>query len=302
MDVAPSERALRPPSATLSFVLIAVLCLIWGSTWLVIKKSLLDLPPLTSAAVRLVFAALAMAVLAPWLHRYEGGRRPPLWMWLGFGLTQSGASFGIIYYCERVLPSGLSAVLWSVYPLLIALFGHLLLPQERLHGRQWLGFGAGFLGVAAIFASDLTRFGADAVPMALLLFLSPLMVAFMTILVKKHGAGVSSLLLNRNGLCVGAVGLSLVAWLTERDQPALWSGRALFAVGYLATVGTVVAFGLYFWLMRSVAAFRLSLIAYVTPAVALVLGWLAGEESIEVNSVLGLAGILVGVVLATRRH
>jgi drug/metabolite transporter (DMT)-like permease len=145
-------------------------------------------------------------------------------------------------------------------------------------------------------------FGPAALPVALLLMASPLVSAVGTALVKRQGAHVSSLALNRNGMLLGAAILGAAALAVERDAPAVWSVRALGSVAYLALFGTVTTFGLYFWLLRTIDANRLGLIAYVTPAVALTLGALVRGEAIRATTLAGSALILLGIVLVVRRR
>ncbi|MCB9752292.1 MAG: EamA family transporter [Myxococcales bacterium] len=290
----------RAPAPALMAGLIAFLCLIWGSTWLVIRGGLEDLPPFTSAGARFVVAALVMTVVAWRLRRREGGAPPPAWLWLSMGLLNFAASYGVVYWCETILPSGIVAVLWAVYPLITAGAGHLLLPGERLHGRQWAGFVFGFLGVGLLFLTDLQRFGASAIPAASILFISPLVSAAGTVLVKRYGGASSSVLLNRNAMFVGAGVLLALAWTFEADAPIAWSAAAIASILYLAIVGTVVTFGLFFWLIRHAPAYRMSLIAYITPVIALSLGWGVGAEPVTSATLAGAGLILAGVALAVR--
>jgi drug/metabolite transporter (DMT)-like permease len=288
------------PSPLKALLLTALLCLIWGSTWVVIKSGLDDLPALGSAAARFTLAAAAMSVVALAFAEREGGARPTLALTLVLGGLNFAISYGIVYWTEARLPSALVSVLWAVYPLFQAVSGHLFLPGERLAPAQGLGFGLGFLGVTALFATDLRDLGPEAIPAGAVLLCSPLVSALGTTFVKKHGAGTSSILLNRNGMWVGAVGLWVAALASERGSGFRWTGSALFSVAYLALVGTVVAFGLYFWLLRHTPANRLSVIAYVTPAVALLLGALVRQEPIGPWTLTGLGGILAGVYLVHR--
>ena len=126
----------RSPIAPL---LIALLCAIWGSTWFGIRICLHDQPPLTSAALRFLLAGLAMAALAPRLRRFDTAPPPPRWLWLTAGATSFAGSYGILYAAETVVPSGIAAVLWAIFPLLMAGSGVLVL-GERVAPRQWLGF------------------------------------------------------------------------------------------------------------------------------------------------------------------
>ena len=157
------------------------------------------------------------------------------------------------------------------------------------------GFLFGFLGVGVLFATDIGAIGPDAVPTGLILLLSPAISALGTAVVKRRGAHVSSILLNRNGMFLGALLLCLMAGLFERDQAAEWTPRAIGTIVYLALAGTVVTFTLYFWLMRYAPAYKLSLIAYITPAIAIALGVIVGDEPVTVHTLGGAALILVGV-------
>lgn len=279
---------------------VSLLCLIWGSTWLVIREGLRDLPPFTSAGARFAVAAAVMALLARRLAAREGGAAPGLRITLALGGLCFGASYGIVYWTETRLPSGLVSVLWAVFPMLMAAAGHVALPGERLRPRQWTGFAAGFAGVVVLFRTDLAAIGPGAVSAGAVLLLSPLVSAVGTVVVKREGAGVSSLLLNRNGMALGAVLLLALAAATERDAPARWSGAAVASVLYLAIAGTVVTFGLYYWVMRYAPASRLSLIAYVTPAIALSLGAAVGDEPVGWHTVAGAALVLGGVAAVLR--
>lgn len=281
-------------------LLIGVLSLIWGSTWVVIKGGLQDLPPFTSAGLRLVVAALILIGLARPLHRWEGGDRPPVWITVMMGVLNFAVSYGLVYWCETLLPSSLTSVLWAVFPMMVALCSHLYLPGERLVLHQGLGFLVGFAGVALLFITDVTALGPEAMPAALLLLLSPGVCAVTNVVLKRHGADVSSVLMNRNSLVLGAVLLLALAGVTEREAPVRWTPMAVFSVAYLGTIGTVVPFSLYFWLLRHTPAHRLSLVAYVIPAVALTLGWTVGQEAVGLHTLGGTALILLGVYLVVR--
>lgn len=297
--LAPMSR--RPPPLAL-FLLTALLCVIWGSTWVVIKTGLEDLPTFGSAAARFTLAAAAMSGLCAWLVRHEGGARPTLALSLVLGTLNFGVSYGIVYWSETRLPSGLVSVLWAVFPMMQAIAGHFFLAGERLSLVQVGGFLLGFVGVGALFATDLRALGPGAVPAGAVLLLSPLVSSFGTTYVKRFGAGTSSLLLNRNAMWIGAALLWIVALVTEGGRGFHLTGGAIFSLAYLALFGTVVAFGLYFWLLRHVAANRLSVIAYVTPAVALVCGLAVRGEPVGPWTLAGLGLILGGVWLVHRGH
>jgi len=299
-----TEAAVPPagPRPAVANLLVGVLCLIWGSTWFVIKIGLQDLPPFTSAGIRFGVAAAVMALVGVVLGRREGGERPPLWLAVTMGVTQFSVSYGIVYWSETILPSGLVCVLWSTYPLMIAVAGHWFLEGERLDRSQAFGFLVGFGGVALLYATDLRALGADAVGAAAILLLSPITVTIGTVVVKRHATRYNSILLNRDGMVIGALLLAAAALAQERDATVTWSASAIGTVAYLAIIGSVVSFGIYFWLMRFDRATRLSIVAYVTPVVALGLGAAFHGETIGPLTIVGTGLILAGVWLAGRRR
>lgn len=289
------------PSNFVVVSLIALLCLIWGSTWIVIAYGLSDVPPFTGAATRFAIAALVMSAIAPSLARREGGTKPSIGLSIAVGLLNFGGSYGIVYWGETRLPSGLASILWSVFPMLMAISGVLFLAGERLRVRQVLGFVIGFVGVGLLFATDLRALSDDAVWTGLVFLLSPFVSCVGTTILKKHGKHTSSALLNRNAMWLGAIVLALLALWFERTTQVHWTAAAIESVAYLSIIGTVLSFTLYFWLLRHVAAYRMSMIAYITPAIALTLGTLLRNEPLTRFTIAGSATILVGVVLVVRK-
>jgi drug/metabolite transporter (DMT)-like permease len=135
--------------------------------------------------------------------------------------------------------------------------------------------------------------------MGLLVLLAPLSVTFSTLLVKHRASGCSSLLLNRDGMFVGAGLLAACAWVFEDPLQVTWTPTALASVLYLALVGTVFTFGTYMWLLRYVPAYRMSLTSFVIPVVALLFGAAVGGEPLGARTLLGTGLVLAGVRLST---
>ncbi|MEM8711295.1 MAG: EamA family transporter [Planctomycetota bacterium] len=280
---------------------VVVMCLVWGSTWFVVREGLQDMEPLGSAGLRFALAWLIMLPLAGFIAQREGGEKPTASLVLAMAAGNFAVSYGIVYWAEETLPSGLAAVLWGIYPIQTALIGHVYLPESRIVGLQWLGLAVGFLGVALLFLTDIVSVGGDATLRGAVLLLSPTVSAFATAYVKKHGAGVSSALLNRWALFVGSVMLLVAAWSIEGGIEVPDGPRALSSIVYLALMGTVLTFTLYFWVLRTSSAVSLSLIAYVTPAIALIVGAGLGEERVTGWTIGGLSLILLGCGLVLRK-
>ena len=137
--------------------------------------------------------------------------------------------------------------------------------------------------------------------MGLLLLAAPISVAGSTLFIKQRAAGMSSLLLNRDAMWLGAALLGAVAFTVEQPLAVVWTTRALLCVLYLALVASVLTFGVYFWLLRYVPAYRVSLISFVSPVFALLLGAAIGGEPLGARTLIGTALVLGGVGLAVQR-
>ncbi|MCC7169891.1 MAG: EamA family transporter [Planctomycetes bacterium] len=288
------------PSARTATLLVAGLCLVWGSTWVVIAEGLDSLPAFTSAAIRFAVAAIAMVFVVRALAGREGGRAPPRGLVLSSGVLNFFGSYGAVYWSEQYLPSSLCSILYAVFTLLVAGFSRLLLPAVRISAKQVVGLVIGFAGVVLLFWTDVAALGDVGGAAALVFLISPLVSALGTVLVKKYGAGVNSLRLNRDGMAVGALLLAACALIGERDATIEWTPTAIASIAYLALIGTVFTFGVYFWLLRTLPAHKLAVIPYVTPVVAVLLGVALRDEAVHASTLIGCATILVGVVLTAR--
>jgi drug/metabolite transporter (DMT)-like permease len=293
--VAPARSA-----SMTNALLVAILCLVWSSTWWAIRICLEEQPPISSCAVRFSIAGVAMALVAPRLRAREQAPSPPAWLWIVSGLTTFGTGYGVLYIAETVVPSGIAAVLWAIFPLLMAASATCFL-GERLRLAQWLGFAVSFAGIVVVFSGDLGGVDDEHVGYAWLLLLSPLIATFSTTLIKKHGSRTSSVVLNRNAMLVGAA--LLTAWAFVREDPLsmTWSWRATMATLYLAVLGTTMTFGIYFWLLRTAPASMLALINYVTPVLAMVLAALVGDGQHGPLAWTGAGLVVVGIALVVRR-
>jgi drug/metabolite transporter (DMT)-like permease len=296
------EPSAPSPRPAVVYGLMALLSAVWGSTWLVIRTGLDDVPPLLGAGVRFVLAGAVMAGLVPLLRAREGGTRPPRGVVLVQAVCQFAGNYALVYWCETVIPSGLVSVIWSTFPLMMALTGHFVTRAERLHGWQWLGLLVAFGGLAALFGTDVAKGGGRAVAMGFVLLLAPLSVTASTTLIKRRAAGASSLLLNRDSMLLGGALLLALSAAFERGTSVRLTGAAIFSVIYLALLGSVVTFGVYLWLLRSVPAYLLSLVSYVTPVIALLLGRTLGNEPFGGTTLAGTALVLAGVALTLRKQ
>src|SRR5213594_2307791 len=132
-----------------------ILCGIWGSTWLFIKIGLRDLPPITFAGIRFVIAAIVLVSLAL-ISRVRWPSTRKDWLVIAItGTLQFGLNYGLVFWGEQYISSGLAAVLQSTFPAFGLVIAHLYLPYERLTTAKVIGVLLGVVGVVVIFSDQL---------------------------------------------------------------------------------------------------------------------------------------------------
>lgn len=289
------------PRPALLFLVLAVLSLIWGSTWLAIRINVQDFPPLRAAGLRFLLAAGLIALVAG-RRRFPSGQKPGEGYWLILSLVLITLPYACVYWGEQHIPSGLTAVLFATYPLFVAFLAHATVPGDRLTLSLLAGITCGLAGLTFIFRGEMSGAGPEAIAGSLLILVSAVSSATGTVMVKRRLAHLDPLLINLRPMLYGGALLMALSLTFEADAPWSWSLRGVLALVYLAFFGSAIAFGIYFWLMRSMPISRLSFIVYVTPLIALALGVLIAEEQVTGELLLGTGLIISGIAVAQRRR
>lgn len=292
-----------PPGRFLTVATFAALCLIWGTTWAVIRIGLEGIPPLTGVAARFAVASLLLLGLGRLLGVRLGTTRTERGLWLVNGLLAFSASYGVVYWAEQWIPSGLAAVLFATYPLMVAVLSHFTLPGERMTPAGLSGIALGFGGVAVIYSTDFSLLGGRQVFVAsVVMLLSPAVSAVASVAVKRYGKGVHPLSLTAVPMGMTGVLMGTLAALFERGRPISLNAVSVGALLYLAVFGSAVTFTLYYWLLSHYAATRLSLVAYVIPVVAVFIGTVFLDETLTARTLVGSALVVVGVAVTVQSY
>ena len=132
------------------------------------------------------------------------------------------------------------------------------------------------------------------------MLVSPLVAAISSVVIKKWGHSTRPVPFNAAAIFYGSLIMGAVALVVERDQVILPEKWPVLAVLYMATVGTALAFPLYFWLLKHMQARKLALIGYGTPVVALFLGAVFLDEPLTTRALVGSIMVVLGVAVASR--
>jgi drug/metabolite transporter (DMT)-like permease len=280
----------------LAFVSIYV---IWGSTYLAIRYAVETIPPLVTVGVR---QAIAGAILLAWA--WARGFRPTREQWAaGFVL---GTFFflighGSLFWAEQYVGSGLAALLIATEPMFILVLGWMM-GQQRISRLSALGLAVGVVGVAMLAGAELTVKGSSLLGLLAVLLGS---LSWSLGVVISPRLKLPSDALGRTALptICGGVMLLAAAAVSGEFQQTHWASismRSFFGLGYLITLGSVVAFTAYTWLLQRVPPTLVATHTYANPIVAVLLGWLVAHEPLTMRVVLSSAAILGAIVLIRR--
>ena len=279
-----------------------ILCGIWGSTWLFIKLGLADLPPITFAGIRFVIACTILFSLIR-IRRIPLPRARADWILLATsGILSFGFNYGLVFWGEQYITSGLAALLQATLPAFGLVFAHFHLPAERLTWTKIGGVVLGVFGVGVVFSNQLAVSGRQALAGCVALILSAMFAAYSNVLVKRFGRHLNPAVLSAGQMLFGLLLLLSVGIPLEGNPLKFhWTGMAVIAMFYLAIVGSVIAFLLYYWLVLNMDVTKSMLIALVTPVVAVILGMIVLDEEFGWRTLAGGAMIILGIGLIVVR-
>ncbi|MBI5105056.1 MAG: EamA family transporter [Solirubrobacterales bacterium] len=280
--------------------LYALLVVVWSSTWVAIKLGLDDVPPLLGAGVRFAAAGLLLLGIAALRGRsLRTDRRLAALL----AVLPFAASYGLIYWAEQYVPSGLAAVLFGVMPLYVALLASLLLRDEPVGRGLVGGLLVAVAGLALAFSESLALGDDDKAGLgAAAMLVAPLAAAAGNVGIRRRGAGLDAVVLN-GWAALGAGGLLLATSALGEDWGgAAWTGQAIGATAYLAVLGTALPFTVLTILLRELGAVTMSYLPLLLPFGALLLGAAIEDEALTVPAAAGAALVASGIVVAQRNR
>jgi drug/metabolite transporter (DMT)-like permease len=283
-------------SRSLVFGLYGMLVVIWSSTWVAIKIGLEDCPPLLGAGVRFAVAGLVLLAVAAAQRR---SLRTDRSLAVVLALAPFAFAYGLVYWGEQYVPSGLAAVLFGILPLYVALLGSVALHDEPLRAPLLLGVLIGIGGLSLAFLESVELGSAERAALgATALALSPLGAAVGSIAQKRRAAGLDAVVLNGWAMLGGGLVLLAVSPLSDDWGDFVWSAESIGSIAYLALFGSAIAFVTLTVLLRHISALAVGFLAMLLPFGALIFGAVLYDEPITVRAVGGAALVATGLAIA----
>jgi drug/metabolite transporter (DMT)-like permease len=280
----------------------AILYLVWGSTYFAIRVGVSEVPPFLFAAMRFLIAGL---VLYGWIiARGEPSPRGVQWASASLlAILFFVLDYGLVYWAEQRVPSGIAAVMMATTPAFMALWEISFLRTQRLTVRLAVALLIGLGGVAVLMSRSLNVGGAPIDRAgAVAIIVAALSWSVASILTRKLPLPSSQVMSSAVQMLVGGMFLALTAAALGEFRafhPWTISRGAWLALLYLTVAGSIMAFTAYVWLIHHESPTKVVTYAYVNPVVAVLLGYFLGGEALGRRTILGALFVLISVVVIT---
>jgi drug/metabolite transporter (DMT)-like permease len=304
----PTPSTTPAPRGAPVWIGLAVLYLVWGSTYLGIAIAIETIPPFLMAAVRFFLAGL---ILLTWSVAREGRSfvPPTRREWRDSAIVGAlliGGGMGMVAFGEQTVPSGITALIIATMPVWVAILGGIFL-GERLPRLAIVGIVVGFVGVAILVGPSASGGPGALDPVGLAAILISPIAWSSGSLFASHRAVLPKRPLVATGvqMLLGGLLLAIMAAVTGEfaalDIGAI-SRESALALAYLLVMGSLVAFTVYGWMLRVAPLPLVATYAYVNPIIAVILGAIVLGEAIDLRTVVAGAIIVVSVaVIVTSR-
>jgi len=286
---------------------------IWGSSFLFIKIGLEDLQPFTLVMLRVGIGTIGLWTIIALMRQPVSMDRHTLAILVFVAMFNTAVPFVLITWGEKFIASGVAGVLNATTPLFALVVAHFALSDERITRLRLLGLAIGFAGVVLIFSDELSagvaqvRAGAGLgtafgnVQGQLAVVLAAACYAITVVVTRRSLRHVEPLVLSGGAQAFAVVPVAISAFLFEDPLATQISGRTWFAVGWLGLLGTCLAYILYFFIIREMGATRASLVTYMLPVNAFLLGAIVLDEEITWRLIVGGVLIIGGIAIVNRQ-
>ena len=277
----------------------AAVYVIWGSTYLAIRYAIETIPPFLMMGIRSLIAGSAL-----YLWSYKKGervRKGQLLPLLLLGILFFLLGHGLLAWAQRIVASGIAAILSVSDPLWIGLLESFTIKEFRLNRKQIAGLFLGFAGVGLLFFPTSGAMTLQINPFgAFIILMSAISWSVGAVYSRVAKLPKSAFLSAGLELIIGGILLCIVSWVTgelKNFHLSMISLRSSLALAYLVIFGSIITFTAYVWLLTMTTATRVATHTYVNPVIAVLLGWVFAGERFTLLTLFACSVIVFSVYL-----
>ena len=279
------------------YIAVLFLGILWGSTWLAIKLGLEDAPPFTAAAARFI---LSFLVLIIWLiiKKHKFPKNISYWMQSGFiAIFMFVIPYALVYWGEQYISSGLSSVLFSTQSLFVVIFAHFMTKNEKANFQKIIGLSIGLIGLYLIFKDQINPDETLGLIGLICLLISAASSAFALVILSKRKKEVDPVPEVTIHIGITAFAMIIMALILETPSIEMFSAKLISSIVYLAVLGTVIGFIIYYWIAKHASAVLTSFSVFISPVFAVFLGWLVLKETLNETAFIGVVLVIASILI-----
>ncbi len=285
-------------------IAFALLCVVWGTTYLGIDIAVDYIPPFMLSALRHLIAGPFFLAYCFFYKKEKMPDKKTLLQLVTMGILLIVGGNAMVCWAEKTIPSGLTAVICSLSPMFITVMSLFIFKEFKITYKIILGLLLGLLGVALIFLKDLSVTLNEDLYFALAaLLIAILCWALGSVLLKKNSIK-TSIFMNIGWQMVFAGTINMViSYFFEDNSNLLHTEiKGIYALLYLVVAGSLIGYGCYLYVLNYYPPARVSMHTYINTIIAVFVGWLIGGERINEYIVLGTLIVLAGVLIVNKEY
>jgi len=287
----------------LAYLALATICILWGTTYLVLRIGVTQFPPFLFSLIRFLTAGPILLFFVFGIAKMKWPDKQTLWNQAVCGFLMVTMGISIVGWAEVYISSGVAAIICSMMPIWTILINLAINKEDRPNWLISVGLLVGLSGVLLIFREHLGEFSNPNYFYGIIVtFLANMSWAFGSIWIKKKNSNTNPFM--GSGLQMLFGGIFLIPFsLAFDDYSAIqWSNEMIYALIYMSLVGSVGAYACYSYAIKKLPMTLASLYAYINPLVAVLLGWVVLNE--KFNSLISIAMLVTigGIYLVNRGY
>ncbi|MEC9437110.1 MAG: DMT family transporter [Candidatus Neomarinimicrobiota bacterium] len=281
------------------YMLYALMCVLWGFTWMYLKISLAEMPLYTGLSIRFSIAGIIF-----WIMYFIKGHKVNLTtdlknVYLLFTFFNFSLCYYLTYWGAKYVYSNLGAIIWSLLPICVAMMAHFYLPDDRLNKKKAFGMLIGLIGTILLFYERDMLGEGQATFGIIAILLSVVLAAWPNVYLKMQKSLINSYHLNAVGMTLSGILFLICALIFENNAFIPMDNKNLFAIFFLTVPGTVMTWGIYIWLFNHLPVTQISYTAFYPPIIATAVGWFFLGEALPALAIIGSVLIIAGGYLVS---
>jgi drug/metabolite transporter (DMT)-like permease len=289
-----------PKTSWLAYSAVAVICVLWGTTFLAIRIGVMDIPPFLFAAMRMSIAGVILILFMLVVARVPLPSKAEIFSQAIAGFAMFTLGNGLISLAEINISSGITAIICSMIPIWVTLINLGTSGDERPTLPVFLGLAIGLSGIILMFGENVGEFSNPAYIWSIvMIFVANMGWSFGSVWVKRKSATSNANTYMNAGLQMffGGVFLFLASFAFDDYSTLSWTAASVWSLVYLIVFGSLIAYACFTYAVKKLPITIVSLYAYINPIVAVLLGTLIlGEKfnfRIAVAMLITVAGIYI---------